>query len=370
MNKQIVVIPAYEPGEKLPDLVKEAAAAGLIPVVVDDGSGKTYEYLFAQLDGEAAVLHHEENKGKGQALKTAFLYIKESMMTEKVCGPEQTVVVTMDCDGQHTVSDALKVLEAAEREPQALILGSRALKEKVPLRSRLGNDITRLVFRLASGTAVHDTQTGLRAFSGTLLDEMLEIPGERYEYEMNMLLRFAKEKRPIREVEIETIYIGKNNDTTHFDTLKDSWRIYKDILGFSASSFACFLLDLGLFAAFSALLKNAFAAYLAAANIGARVISSAVNYTLNRNLVFKSKAGVAKSAAQYFLLAAGILAGNTLVLNVLVNILGVARIPAKLLTEALFFLISWTVQRRVIFRKKKEDNTSGLPLEAAGEEAA
>ena len=364
MGKRYVVIPAYEPGENLPALVSEVTAAGLVPVVVDDGSGQGYREILEQVSAEAAVLHHEVNKGKGQALKTAFFYIKNN----EAENGDDFFVVTMDSDGQHTVADALKLLKAAEKEPQTLILGSRALKKGTPARSRLGNDITRLVFCLASGSWVHDTQTGLRAFSGRLLPELLEIPGERYEYEMNMLLDFARKKKPMREVEIETIYIGKHNDTTHFDTLKDSWRIYRDLLGFSLSSFACFLLDLSLFAALSALLAGRIPASVAFANVLARCVSAFANYTINRKMVFKSHTGAFKSASQYFLLAAAVLIGGTTVLDLLTGA-GLARIPAKLITEALFFMLSWFVQRKLIFPEAREV-TAPSQVEVEGGEPA
>ena len=127
MGKRYVVIPAYEPGENLPALVSEVAAAGLDPVVVDDGSGQGYREIFEQVTAEGTVLHHEENKGKGQALKTAFFYIIKNNEAEN---GDDFFVVTMDSDGQHTVADALKLLKAAEKEPQTLILGSRALKKE------------------------------------------------------------------------------------------------------------------------------------------------------------------------------------------------------------------------------------------------
>ena len=93
---------------------------------------------------------------------------------------------------------------------------------------------------------VHDTQTGLRAFRTELIPVLRDIPGERYEYEMNVLLRFARDKIRILEHEIETIYID-NNAQSHFDTVKDSVRIYKEIFKFSAFSFVGFLVDYSLY---------------------------------------------------------------------------------------------------------------------------
>lgn len=139
------------------------------------------------------------------------------------------VVITVDCDGQHSVSDTLNLLNVCEKNPKDLILGKRLREGKIPLRSRLGNAITRFIYRITTGLDVYDTQTGLRAFSKTLVPFMLDIEGDRFEYEMNVLLNCPKNKIKIREVEIKTIYIN-NNSGSHFNPLKDSFEIYKEIL--------------------------------------------------------------------------------------------------------------------------------------------
>lgn len=335
-SKYVALIPAYQPTEILLGLVRKLAA-GFSVVLVDDGSGKAYESLFARCAAYARVLRHEANKGKGRALKTGLAYIRQNY------GPD-AVVVTLDADGQHRAADAA-LCRSAGQHPGVLFLGSRRMKGKVPLRSRFGNRVTRFVYRLSTGVSVYDTQTGLRAFGVCLIPLLLSVPGERYEYEMNVLLRCARDKIEIREQEIETIYID-NNAASHFDTLRDSARIYKEICKFSASSFLCFLLDYGLY---SLLLLTG---SLPLANIGARVVSAGVNFAINRRFVFKKKEGAGRAAVQYFLLAAGILAGNTAVLALLVDWCGLHRLPAKIFTEILFFIFSWLVQRWVIFRKR------------------
>lgn len=222
----------------------------------------------------------------------------------------------------------------------------------MPPRSRFGNTITRCVYSLSTRLHIHDTQTGLRAFSGELLPVLLEISGERYEYEMNVLLEFARKGIHIEEIPISTIYFN-NNDGSHFDTLKDSYRIYKEILKYSASSFICFLLDYALYSLFTVLTAGLGGISLTVSNVTARIISASVNFMINRKLVFKSEKSVWKSAVQYFALAAAILAGNTFVLSLLVEQLGMNQFTAKLLTEILFFVLSWLVQRFVIFRRKE-----------------
>ncbi len=338
-TKYIALIPAYKPSPYLLELVQELNESGFFVVLVDDGSGCQYEHLFFECSKYAEILYHTENKGKGRALKTGLNYIYKTFNVN-------CVTVTVDADGQHLVEDALTIARISEQKPNALVLGSRKLKGNVPLRSRFGNTVTRFVYRLFTGLMVHDTQTGLRAFGGESIPKLLTIPGERYEYEMNVLLRFARNKINIVEHNIKTIYID-NNASSHFDAVKDSFRIYKEILKFSASSFVGFLVD---YAAYSLLLLITDTLWVS--NVVARVSSAIVNFTLNRKFVFKSKEKLWKSALKYILLASGVLLGNTLVLSFFVNICDIHQMLAKILTEVLFFILSWLIQRLLIFRKR------------------
>ncbi len=348
----IALIPAYQPAELLVKLLEDAARVGFTLVVVDDGSGPEYGEIFRQASEYAVVLEHTVNRGKGRALKTGMKYIRENF--------ENYVVVTMDADGQHTLLDAFRLCCYAQEEPEVLWLGSRKLGKKVPLRSKVGNTITRGVYRLATGKRVHDTQTGLRAFTDLLMDRMIGVGGERYEYEMNVLLEFPERNIEMKEVRIQTVYLN-NNEASHFNTLKDSFRIYKEIILFSLSSFTGFLVDYGLYSILLLLTSGLGTVFsVCFSNVLARVVSAGVNFSLNRKLVFKSEEGVAKTASQYFALAAGILAGNTLVLSLLTAFTEMDPRAAKILTEMLFFLVSWAVQKYVIFKRKEEDHAASF----------
>lgn len=336
--RKIALIPAYEPDEKLIKLVRELAENDFEIVVVDDGSGFGYKEIFDEVRDHARVISYNKNKGKGRALKAGFEYIAKNF-------DRDSIIITMDSDGQHTISDANKVFRCAKNNRNALILGSRKLKDKVPARSQFGNTITRFVYKLTTGVAVHDTQTGLRAFDWDMMRRLGEIKGERYEYEMNVLLECPEMGIPIIETEIETIYFD-NNSGSHFNTFKDSARIYKEILKFSASSLLGFLVDYSLFA-----LLIATTGVAVFSNVSARLVSSIVNFSVNRKLVFNSKEDFVKSAVEYFALAGGILIGNTVVLKLMVSAAGIGPYVAKIITELLFFFISWTIQRTFIFRK-------------------
>ncbi|MBE5999203.1 MAG: glycosyltransferase [Sarcina sp.] len=335
----IALIPAFEPDRILLEIAEELKRMDLEVLVVDDGSGPGFSEIFEEMEKEAVVLHHDSNRGKGAALKTGLKYIRDRYT-------EPYAVVTVDADGQHRTADVMRILLAVPAAEDSLILGSRRFTGKVPLRSRLGNVLTRLVYRAAAGVRVYDTQTGLRAFSHKLVDRLLEIDGDRYEYEMNVLMAFAKDRRTIREIPIETVYLD-GNTSSHFDVLRDSFRIYREILKFSVSSFAGFLTDFAMYCFLLALTGN-----LVLSNIAARLVSAAVNYTLNRKFVFQSGAPVGRSVTQYAALAAAILAGNTIFLKGLSS-LGWNSYAAKIMTEIIFFALSWVMQKHVIFRRKE-----------------
>lgn len=338
----IALIPSFEPDDKLIKLVKELKNNKFINVVVNDGSGEKYNNIFDECKKYAKVINYDENQGKGHALKTGLKYIKDNY--------KESIVVTVDSDGQHRVVDAKKLCDYISKNNNILVLGKRIRNKKTPLRSKLGNAITRKIFNLISGTDIYDTQTGLRCFHSNLIDYMLQVEGERYEYEMNMLLNLKRNNIQSKEIEIETIYID-NNSGSHFNTLKDSFRIYKEIFKFSLSSLCSFLIDYFLFIIFSLFIN------LTISNILARIISATFNYNFNKKIVFRKNSE--KSAMKYILLAITILVFNTLILNELVYI-GLNKVIAKILTEILLFSISYFIQKKIIFIGGEQVNEKNI----------
>lgn len=347
--KFIALIPAYEPEENMLDLLENIKKdTDMDIVVVNDGSSDACNDIFSKAKEFAKVLEHEVNKGKGRALKTGLNYINDNYRGEYI-------VVTMDADGQHTIEDALKICDLVKKSPDILVLGKRFFGEDVPLRSRFGNAMTRLVYKIATGVKVYDTQTGLRAFSYKLVPLMLEIKGERYEYEINVLMECSKNNIEIKEIDIATIYIN-NNSGSHFNVFKDSYRIYKEIFKFCAASIICFLVDYALYCiglVFTVSLGKGLSTVVS--NVFARIVSSVLNFTLNKKVVFKRKGNTLKLAISYFMLALCILAGNTIVLKMFVEVFNIDTKIAKLITELIFFIISWFIQKFLIFKKKEEE---------------
>ena len=236
MKNRVALVPSYEPTLVLLDVVKELFENNFTVVVVNDGSKKEFDEIFNQLPKEVHYLAYDTNMGKGYALKHGLAYIREHF--------EDVIVVTLDSDGQHKIPDAIKVCERCEKEPGALVIGSRHFDKKTtPFKSRFGNFMARTSFLISTHHKIYDTQTGLRAFDSSLLTPMIGISGNRYEYEMNVLLEAVRRDIPIAEETIETIYIN-DNAGTHYNPFKDTLKIFKELLKFSASSMIGFLVNM------------------------------------------------------------------------------------------------------------------------------
>lgn len=339
----VVIIPAYQPDEKLRRLVlelKEKTDYDII--IVNDGSSADHAPLFEDLSQVARVIVHSVNRGKGAALKTALTYVRD-------CYPADEGVVTVDADGQHLVSDIVRVSEAWQLAPERLVLGSRRFTGKVPFKSRAGNAITRLVFAVSTGVKVFDTQTGLRAFGVFRIPMMLEMKGDRYEYEINVLLYATRHRIPIEEVTIETVYI-EDNASSHFNPVRDAWRIYKMILLFAMSSLVAMALDYVLVLAISAALGDMRQALLISV-ISARVLSSLANYFINCKLVFENHSR--SSVMRYYALATGILAVNYALMELITMVMPLA--VGKLLVEVALYPLSFYLQRKYVFPPESEE---------------
>lgn len=344
--KTVALVPSYEPDNRLLEVVDELAAQGLDVVVVDDGSGFGYSELFACAAEKATVIGYINNVGKGAALKVGLDHILKTY-------PADTIVVTVDGDGQHAVADVLACSEAARVNRGSLVIGARSFAASgVPLRSRAGNVITRGIFCATSGVRVTDTQTGLRAFSIPLARKFAEIGGERFEYEMNVLYACAEWDVPIFEVPIQAIY-HNGNKTSHFHVLRDSALIYRSILEYVGASFVSFVCDYLMFALLAALLLPFGQLGVVVSNVCARLVSATLNFTLNRVVVFKSTESLYTTAVRYALLATSILVINTCAIAFLTGVAHIPALIAKLIVECALFVFSWVAQNRAVFVRKE-----------------
>ena len=165
-------------------------------------------------------------------------------------------------------------------EPDKLVLGVRTFGKTVPLRSRLGNHLTRAVMYLITGQRIADTQTGLRGIPHPLMQRLLRVAGTGYEFELEMLIICKHNSQPMVQEKIQTIYID-GNTSSHFNPVLDSLRIYFTLFRFSIVSILTALLDNSVF---YAALRCSVGVGLA--QITGRLVAIAFNYSAGRKAVF------------------------------------------------------------------------------------
>ena len=340
-----VLIPAYQPDARLPRLILELHRADPSTkiVVVDDGSGQKFSDIFeASATAGAHVISYEHNRGKGYALREGFTWIRD------VASDSQECVVTADADGQHTLNDIFRVGRTCTDTGKSVV-GVREFVGHVPARSRIGNTATSALFWLATVWKLKDTQTGLRAFPVALLPALLEVQGDRYEYELRVLLHLAKFRHPVTQIPIETIYEA-GNPTSHFRPLQDSARIWAPLLKFAASSGVATVIDYVL-----VLVLNALTGALFFPVIAARLVSASVNFAMNRRVFEATGVPLRRSALRYAALAVAVVAGSYTMLAVLTGI-GIPLWIAKIIADTTMYLVSYSAQSRYVFAPAQEQS--------------
>jgi glycosyltransferase involved in cell wall biosynthesis len=209
------LIPAYQASRSLKQVLDGLRALdpeGAL-LVVDDGStdGSGDIARAASID----VVTHDENMGKGIALKTGFAWLAER-------GFE--TAVTVDADGQHRAEDA--VMLAKHSAPlKAIVLGIRDMKrDGAPGPSQFSNRFSNWWVSRFAGQELHDTQCGLRRYplAATLA---LGSDARGYGFECDMLVRAARRGIQIVEVPVHVIYPPKAERVSHFHVVSDPARI-------------------------------------------------------------------------------------------------------------------------------------------------
>ena len=336
------VLPAYQPGSALVHVVQQlAAASSSAIVVVNDGSGPEFDAWFDLLRSipKVHVVEHAVNLGKGAALKTGINHALCNLPTD--CG-----VVAADADGQHDPQDILRVASLLVRNPESLILGVREFQTGIPLRSLLGNKVTRVMLGAALGQRFADSQTGLRGIPRSLAAQLLRIPSNGYEFELDMLIACKHHTYKVLETPIRAIYFDGNR-SSHFNPVLDSMRIYFVLLRF------------GMVAILTAILDNTvfFAAFLAThilweSQVAGRLVAMIFNYVAARRAVFLSREGHSATVPKYVLLVAFNGFISYAIITTLIAHFSLSVPSAKILAETALFLANFTIQRDFDFQKR------------------
>jgi len=363
LSKISVVLPSLDPDEKLIAVVDGLLEHGFSDIIlVNDGSKEENLHYFTDLAAQHPqihLLHHEVNKGKGAALKNAFRWFLENR-------PEGFGVVTVDGDNQHHPEDTRACCEHMMATGHT-VLGCRDFNQAdVPARSSFGNKTTSMIFKIFVGMTISDTQTGLRAIPKKVLEQLVDVYGDRFEYETNMLLAFKTKGIPFDEVKIRTVYIEENK-SSHFRVIHDSWRIYKLILAhffrYTLSSLVSAVVDTGAFSLLNWALQGVLKGFAltAAAGVAARVISSLLNFFMNQKLVFQTNVNTKKAMVRYYMLALPQMAAQVLLTQGVYILFGipdsanVLRTVLYAVVMAVLYFASYMIQQRWVFAPEKSN---------------
>lgn len=211
-----IIIPVLNPNIKLIKLTNQLIKNNFKDIIiVDDGSNNNYKDIYNKLNKIIKVYYHDTNKGKGTAIKTGIKHIKNS-----------DAYITVDADLQHSIKDIIRVRE--ELNNNDIVIGQRNFKlDIVPLKSKFGNKFSSIMFYLKTRKKCKDTQSGLRGINIKYKNDMLNIKGNRYDYEMNQLYYFVNNNISIKYIDMETIY-EKGNSSSHFKIIRDSFLVHKE----------------------------------------------------------------------------------------------------------------------------------------------
>ena len=352
------LISSLNPDRQLVEFVDGLVRAGFPKIIiVNDGSRPDTEKYLKKCEKheQCVVINHEKNLGKGCALRSGMKYYTENI--EGLDG-----IVTCDCDGQHSVDDAVKIARMMQYKDNALFLGSRDFShEGVPKRCKYGNQITRKVMQMLYKASLTDTQTGLRGIPNKLVERFLKVSGKRFDFEMNTLIECIKNDIEIIETPIDTIYID-NNENSNFRTVKDSVRIYWPMCGklvkFLLSAFGCYCVEL---IVFTLLTKYAFddlnAGMTFLPQAISKIFSCTGNFLINKHTVFKNKGSSAESLIRYILTLVMLVVLSSTAMSMLMELMNIQMdntsiMLVKISVDFFCMIVNFTLQRKWVFTDK------------------
>lgn len=211
-----VVMPTYNNGGTLRDVVERVMQFCNDVIVVNDGCTDTSADILASLGDKITVVAYGKNRGKGYALKKGIEKAKELGFD---------FAITIDSDGQHYPEDIPLFINALERHPDALIIGSRNLNEEnMPGKNTFANKFSNFWFKIQTGVKLPDTQTGYRLYPLNNLPN-LNLLTSRYEAELELLVGSAWRGVDLIPIKINVFYPKAEERVTHFRPFWDFFRI-------------------------------------------------------------------------------------------------------------------------------------------------
>ena len=207
------VIPAYLEEKHIGDVARRTLKQLAKVVVVDDGSSDATAHEARKAGAEVIV--HEQNRGKGESIKSGFRYWLEH---------GSTYVVILDGDGQHLPEEIERFIATASSTGAKLLVGTRMndVREMPFVRRAVNRYMSRKISRLC-GQEIPDTQCGFRMVHRDIIPNLLG-GTERFDYETEMLILASRAGCRIAAVPISTVY---SDEVSSIHPVRDTLRFFK-----------------------------------------------------------------------------------------------------------------------------------------------
>lgn len=216
------LVPAYDVEDTIAAVVRGVRRHCDGVLVVDDGS-RDGTADAARAAG-AEVVRHEENRGKGAALRSGLV---------RLLADGYTHAFSVDGDGQHLPEEMPRLIEISRTRPAAIVLGARRIEpeqEVAPVK-RFGNEFANWWVSLAAGRDYRDTQSGFRIYPIHATLE-LGVRAERYEFESEVLILAARRGIEVATDEVAVHYPPPGERVSHYEPWRDTCRIIFTVVPF------------------------------------------------------------------------------------------------------------------------------------------
>ncbi len=211
-----VAIATYNNDKTLESVVAKSLIYADNVLVVNDGSTDNTQSILSGFGDKINLVSHEQNQGKGQALRTAFDWARKNGFD---------YLISIDSDGQHFPEDIPIFLQAISQHGEALLIGSRNMnQDHIPGKSSFGNKFSNFWFWFETGIKLEDTQSGFRIYPLAAM-KVRRYWTTKFEFEIEVIVKAAWEGIPVKNVPVQIHYDSKETRISHFRPFRDFTRI-------------------------------------------------------------------------------------------------------------------------------------------------
>jgi glycosyltransferase involved in cell wall biosynthesis len=222
-SQTAAVIPAYQDEKHIGDIVRRTRKQLDCVLVIDDGS--TDETAQRAREAGAEVIVHDQNRGKGEAIKTGLAHWFAAAHSSAMSNHEIRWALLLDSDGQHLPEEIDRFLSAGASATQPTFFIGNRMNDvaRMPFIRRVVNRYMSSQISKVCGQKVPDTQCGFRMVNRRLAPDLLS-GGHRYDYETEVLIIASRKGYRIESVPISTVY---SDEVSKIHPVRDALGFFK-----------------------------------------------------------------------------------------------------------------------------------------------